>query len=68
MSLAAYARKIYKAIICKFEMNFKKYFYRRCNISYHSNDTPPHYQEKLMSLIVNTIHFPFLALISQLQL
>ena len=47
MSLAAYASEI--NIICEFEMNVKKYFYWRSNISYHSNDTPPHYQEKFMS-------------------
>ena len=64
MSLAAYASEINKAIICEFEMNVKKYFCWRSNVSYHSNDTPPHYQEKLMSLIVNTIRFPFLAIIS----
>ena len=49
MSLAAYVSEINKAIICEFEMNVKKYFYWRSNISYHSNDTPPHYQEKFMS-------------------
>ena len=64
MSLAAYASEINKAIICEFEMNVKKYFWWRSNVSYHSNDTPPHYQEKLMSIIVNTIRFPFLAIIS----
>ena len=64
MSLAAYASEINKAIICEFEMNVKKYFCWRSNVSYHSNDTPPHYQEKLMSIIVNTIRFPFLAIIS----
>ena len=47
MSLAAYASEV--NIICEFEMNVKKYFYWRSNISYHSNDTPPHYQEKFMS-------------------
>ena len=51
MSLAACASEINKAIICDLiEMNVKKYFYWRSNISYHSNDTPPHYQEKFMSL------------------
>ena len=49
ISLAAYANEINKAIICGLEMNVKKYFYWRSNISYHSNDTPPHYQEKFMS-------------------
>ena len=50
MSLAACASEINKAIICDLiEMNVKKYFYWRSNISYHSNDTPPHYQEKFMS-------------------
>ena len=49
MSLAAYESEINKAIICKFEMNVKIYFYWRSNISYHSNYTPPHYQEKFMS-------------------
>ena len=48
MSLAAYASEISKAIICEFEMIYKKYFYWRSNIAYHSNDTPPHYQEKFM--------------------
>ena len=49
MSLAAFASEIKKAIICEFEMNVKKYFYWRFNISYHSNDTPLHYEEKFMS-------------------
>ena len=49
MSLAAFASEIKIAIICEFEMNVKKYFYWRFNISYHSNDTPRHYKEKFMS-------------------
>ena len=68
MSRAAYANEINKAVICEFEMNFKKYFYWRSNISHHSKGTRSHYGEKFLSLIVNTIRFPFLVLISQLQL